>query len=80
MGVYIILWPYATLSCVLIAPIGLEGPVTSSYIESVCIVFAALFSSSSSTVALLFALFLSQPGRNDYHCGEHSYTDNQSSC
>ena len=46
MGVYIILWPYATLSCVLIAPIGIEGPVTSSYIESVCIiiVFAALLS------------------------------------
>ena len=59
MGVYIILWPYATFSCVLIAPIGFEGPVTSSYIESVCIVFTALLSSSSSTLASFFALFLS---------------------
>ena len=58
MGVCI--WPYATLSCVLIiAPTGFEGFVTSSYIESVCTVFAALFSSCSSTVAFFLTMFLS---------------------
>ena len=76
MGVYIILWPYTTFSCVLIAPIGFEGPGTSSYIESVCIVFATLFSSSSSTVASCILCFVSKPGHNDCHCDEHSYTDN----